>query len=246
MENDIPSLKEQQEMIDILIGMNLQNHDWRGLARNINQNPEDVFPDGSTNPDKADAIVSTAVRYGKSADLFSAMSRLRSDTQDVKQVGISKLDNQIAIQLAGLYSELLRQLDTINDIDEADLDQLSGNVEDFTEFHEKLREKAKFSPSVQILAVDSKNDNSVLKRKAKKLGTDANFKLLNRKIQVFYSKRILVKFPPNEYSADFRFNELVEQLFSILPEEFQQRDDITDQIFGVIFDATFQCLIFNE
>lgn len=246
MENDIPSLKEQQNMIDILIGMNLQNHDWRGLARNINQNPEDVFPDGSTNPDKADAIVSTAVRYGKSADLSSAISRLRSNFQDVKQAGISKLDNHIAIQLAGLYSELLRQLDTINAIDEADLDQLSGNVEDFTEFHEKLRDKAKFSPSVQVLAVDSKNDNSVLKRKAKKLGTDSNFKLLNKKVQVFYFKRILVNYPPNEYPADFRLNELAEQLFSILPNEFQQRDDISDQIYGVIFDATFQCLIFNE
>ncbi|KYG93731.1 hypothetical protein ABEW24_06395 [Paenibacillus jamilae] len=247
LSSHTPSPKEQQQLIQSLCEMNLQVYDWRCLARSIDQNPEDVFGEGTTNPQKADSIVTTAVRYGTSLELTFEIERLRSNSARLGSNRLSKLDTQIAFQLSNLYSVLLEQLDSINAIEESDTSTSDKSVaEDFTKFHDKLKNKAKFSPSNQTLAVRSKNDNGVLKRKAKKLGFDDHFVLLNQKVQKFYSKRILVRFPPDQYNADYRLNELVNELFNILPEEYQVREDIEDQIYGVIFDTTFQCYIFNE
>lgn len=246
MSFPMPPPSEQQGIIDQLIQMNLIHNEWNRLARSIDQLPENVYAPGTTNPDKAESIVAEAVRQGMTNRLSSAISELRLPSAQLHH-GASKLDTQIAFQVGKLYSALLKQLDAIsvvNDIDTSVADNAS--TEDFTEFHEKLRDKAKFSIDNQKLAVDSKNDNSVLKRKASKLGFDDQFNSLNKKVRVFYSTRILANFPPQKYNADVRLNQLVDALFSILPDEFQTRDDILDHIYGVIFDATFQCLIFNE
>lgn len=247
LSSQTPSPREQQSIIQSLCEMNLQSYDWRSLARSINQNPEDIFGEGHNNPQRADALVTCAVRYGVSLELGFEIEKMRSKNAQFGTTNISKLDAHIAIQLSKLYSVLLEKLDEINAIEEPATPNLSkGMVEDFTDFHDKLKNRAKFSPTNQALAVRSKNDNGVLKRKAKKLGFEDHFVLLSEKIQKFYSKRILGRFPPDEYNADYRLNELVNELFNILPQEFQHREDIEDQIYGVIFDTTFQCLIFNE
>lgn len=243
-----------QEIIEELLTLALNAEQWKALARRSGINPLEVFGENYNNPQKADALVERAMQFDKEENLINIAKDLScaavivDEQSNSNRTTFSKLDTQLAIKLGELYQELLVKLNEAEEeYEEEEFSGANDNVDDgnkIIEFKRKLRDVAEFSPSNCIHAIDSKNENTVLKRKAKKLGFD-KYEELIKKMRNYYNKRILSRYPPNLYNADKRLEIMIDELFEFLPANFQD-DDAIDYLNGIIFDTTFQCKIFNE
>ncbi|PFD66894.1 hypothetical protein COK34_06965 [Bacillus thuringiensis] len=239
----------KMKLIDDLNLLCLTVSQWERLSLEMGINPLDIFGVSFNNLEKGQALVDRVIQLGRHNSLIETAKRVchqyvsSFDEVQGNRPRIGRLDNKIAIKLGELYKELLLKLDE-SEINETDKNASDEETKDFTEFKEKLREKAKFSPSNRILAIESKNENTVLKRKAKKLGY-SKYEEINKKIRSYYNMRILVNYPPDRFNADQRLSFLVNELFEFLPEELQEEEAI-DYLYGLIFDTTFKCYIFNE
>jgi len=239
-----------QEMIDSLVALSLNSDQCRTLSRRIGIEPSSIFADSDTNYRKIEALVERARQLGIEETLSSKANELCSKTnlQKTKTIGetntFSKLDTAMAIKFGELYNELLLK---IGDNGGPSFKKKGGQSkipQDLIDFEVKLKDIAKFSPSNCVLGVDSKNNNSVLKRKAKKLGYNKYEEIIIQIID-YYSKRILTQYPPSTYNADKRLDIMAEELFEFLPENLQDAD-APRYLNGLIFDTTSQCKIFNE
>ncbi|MFK9118344.1 hypothetical protein ABEI56_05015 [Peribacillus castrilensis] len=238
---------EIQNIIDQVLSLGITESQWGTLSRRLNIEPTAVFSERFTSPERAEALVNKAVQLGKHQQLIEFAKELLTlaihHHDDL--LNISSLDTKIALKFGELYKELLYKLDEANRYTpNAQVANEPLLAEDFTDFKDKLKNKAHFSKSNQKLGIDSKNENTVLKRKARKLGYD-KYGEINKRVRNYYNRRILTEYPPNTYNADFRLKVLVDELFVFLPEEFQDEEAL-DHLNGIVFDTTSQCWIFNE
>ncbi|MNH47123.1 hypothetical protein D3C79_1102030 [compost metagenome] len=59
--------------------------------------------------------------------------------------------------------------------------------------------------------------------------------------------RVCDEFPADSYTADFRFERLLELLYAQLPPHIREHfDESLEHLTGVIFDTAYDCYIFNE
>ncbi|MDH2363469.1 hypothetical protein [Priestia megaterium] len=245
------TLEVKGKLCDDLIDLSLSIAQWDRLAVEMQINPSNIFGANFTNLDKAQALVDRVCQLGTHNELISCANKICKEygavpnSVSLHKSKIGKLDNRIAAKLGELYEELLSKLkeeetkETVSEDSDEEVEET-----DYTEFKEKLMKKAKFSPSNYNFAIESKNENTVLKRKAKKLGY-SKYEEINKKIRNYYNMRILVNYPPDKFNADQRLSYLVNELYEFLPE-YLQDDEAIEYLYGLIFDTTFRCFIFNE
>jgi hypothetical protein len=247
---------EKQEMIDKLIALSFSPFQWNELARKYDINPNDIYAEKATNPEKSEAIVNKICQIQEHQNFIACAKELCQSTVQKIPVEIairnnlSKLDTAVSIKFGNLYKELLEKIELAESIngDEdvvEDNNVLEAEERQFVDFKDKLENKAKFSKSNRELAIERKNDNTVLKRKAQKLGF-GQYEEINNRIRHIYNNRILTNYPSHIFNADNRLSIILNELFDYLPPEFQEDDEAIDYLYGMIFDTTFKCFIFNE
>lgn len=242
-----PGPMEMERMISELIVLNLQKHQWNMLALKINEFPQNIYPNNFINPEAAYILVERAMQKGLCNELMCEIDKYKnSPTVEVVQETQMKnsnnsLDTHITRKFGKMFEELLNALEKYQGEYE-DNDKLDS--EEFTRFIYKLEHKARFPESIRLDAINLKNENTVLQRKASKLGF-VKYQNLKQRVKQLYN-RILARYPYTQYSAEYRLNVLVDELYSILPEEYQDMDDTIENLQGIVFDTTYSCLIFNE
>jgi hypothetical protein len=230
-------------MIETIIGVRPTYDQLKGLVRGIIKEPPDnLLPQVCTVPVAVDIIVERAVQLGVHQQLMGAISNLGVFERTVSYTRTS-LDVQIASQFGQTFVELLTCL---QEMTEEEFQRYTAEIDkaDITDFEDKLKYKAGFSEDMQQIAKISKIDISVLQRTAKKLGFLKYSQLKKRVLKVYL--RVKDKYPPSEFSADFRFQRLLDEMFECLPDIYKNMLSIDDQITGIIFDTAYDCLIFNE
>lgn len=149
--------------------------------------------------------------------------------------------NHLNFRLTSLFSDLFHELiDKLPNSEEKDFEE--SELFDPLEFEEKMINKAKFSQDRVNIGIISKTDISILRRKAYNIGYK-DYEKLRTKIARFYINDICIKYPPNEYDADFRFSELFKVLYSMVKDKFEDVDELVE---GIIYDIISKCLIFNN
>ncbi|REE84559.1 hypothetical protein A8990_11494 [Paenibacillus taihuensis] len=242
----------KQDLIDELISLSLNTTQWNSLARNYYINPADIYSEKSTNPEKAEALVERICQLGAQENLITtAKGIIYQNTEFVPALGekLSKLDYKVALKFGNLYKELLQKIEEAeSNPDTYNFDENNDENEDhrkIIKFQDKLENRAKFSESNRELAIEKRNENSVLRRKAQKLGF-GKYEDLTKRIRHIYNNRILPICPPKNYSADYRLTIILNELFEYLPIDYQEDDEAEDYLYGMIFETMFQCFIFNE
>lgn len=230
----------EDTLIKKIIGCELSESQFNSLARVLGEYPQNIYPASSNNEEKANIIVTRANQKGRCDLLESELSNMIS----FNQIALvpKTLNNQLAIAFGKLYEDLLNSLETFDGEVEEETEDSSDD--EHIEFRVKLEKKARFSESTRELAVFHKNDNSVLQRKAKKLGYKSYNKIELKVRQLYQS--VLAEFPTEQYSAEKRLNELLNKLYSFLTEEYKENLETTDHLYGIIFGTASRCLIFNE
>ncbi|PAD93583.1 hypothetical protein [Shouchella clausii] len=239
------SPKEEDELIRTIISSGLNEHHFDSLARTIDEYPQNIYPKSSNNEDKANIIVTRANQKEKCHLIKSELSSFFSIQSN--NLYPKTLDNQIALSFGKLYEDLLRAIESedIGHLEEfIHQDKIIENKDNHTEFKVKLEKKAQFTESTRELAFIHKNDNSVMQRKAKKLGYKSYSNMEIKVGQLYQS--VLTEYPVGQYPAERRLRELLHKLYSFLPEKHQDKVDTTDYLYGIIFGTASRCLIFNE
>lgn len=237
MENLTPQAVEQ--LIQKLISLKLEDAQFNSLSRSIGIDPASVFSIYHTNIEKAERLVNRANQLGCYKQLeFELDNNLFKNYTTIPTNPI--LDNNLAFDFGLLYEELLRsiprdsnQLHTTN----------NSRFFEHIEFRAKLRFRAKFNVSLRKTAIIYKNDNSVLQRKAQKLGFNS-YREIDIKVSQLYQE-VLIDFPVGTFSAEIRLNNLFNRLLYSLPES-QRNEKASNYLYGIIFGTAAQCLIFNE
>jgi len=230
-------------MIESIVGVRPTYDQLKGLVRDvIKESPTNLLPQNCTVPVAVDIIVERAVQLGVHEQLMAKISNAGIITNKFLYTSTS-LDVKIANQFGQTFVELLTCL---QEMTEEEFQKYTAEIDkaDITDFEDKLKHKAKFSEDMQQIAKISKIDISVLQRTAKKLGFLKYSQLKKRVVKVYL--RVKDKYPPSEYSADYRFQRLLDEMFECLPDAYKNMVNIDDQITGIIFDTAYDCLIFNE
>jgi len=240
------SPKEEDILIRKIISCGLNEHHFDSLARAIDEYPQNIFPNFSNNEDKANLIVTRANQTEKCHLIESKLDSLFLTHSN--NLYPKTLDNQLAIVFGRLYEDLLKSIESADfgNVDESinQIDTNDNKGASHTEFTVKLEEKAKFTESTRVLAIIHKNDNSVMQRKARKLGYKS-YNSIEIKVGQLY-QTVLTEYPVEQYSAEKRLRELLNKLYSFLPEIYKDKIDTTDHLYGIIFGTASSCLIFNE
>ncbi|MFK4475366.1 hypothetical protein ABH897_005155 [Paenibacillus sp. RC73] len=238
-----PTEPEIQNMIETIVSVRPTHAQLKGLVRNIiKESPANLLPQNCTVPVAVDIIVERAVQLGVHEQLMDTISNASNITSEFLYTSTS-LDIHIANQFGQTFVELLTCL---QEMSEEEFQRYTAEIDkaDITNFEEKLKQKAGFSEDMQQIAKISKIDISVLQRTAKKLGFLKYNQLKKRVVKVYL--RVKDKYPPTKFSADYRFQRLLDEMFECLPDAYKNMINIDDQITGIIFDTTYDCLIFNE
>ncbi|ARU62934.1 hypothetical protein CBW65_19570 [Tumebacillus avium] len=234
-----PSPSEVQEIIIHISTSYKPDFDQlKILARVINEEPSDIYPVICTRKQALDLLVERAAQTNSCEKLLENVELLLPSTQSNQF-----LKRPLEIKNAQEFGEIFEEL--INRIENIDLDEGSPvGANDFTEFETKLKVKAKFSPSMQSYAKLSKMENSVLQRTAKKLGFSKYPKIKKKVMRIYLN--LLASYPSDQFTADQRYKILLNVLFEILSKDTQSIDEVEERLAGIIFDTTYDCLIFNE
>ncbi|CAM4399733.1 hypothetical protein U9M73_11505 [Paenibacillus phoenicis] len=239
-----PSEPEKQLIIDKIHKMNPTPEQIERVCRVVlEEHPNDVYPQRSTTFQALSAIVDRSVQKGVTSKLIEEFE-VSIHQNGNKSSGIRPIDTDLANQFGKVFTSLLQALEQMDD---AELEQYTADIDsaDMTEFKDKLENKAKFSKDRQEHAMRSRTEISVLQRLAKKLGY-RKYNNLKKKVMFLYF-RICDNYPVSQYTADFRFERLLEHLYAQLPPQIREYyDECLEQITGVIFDTTYDCYIFNE
>ncbi|MFS1516399.1 hypothetical protein V1503_07805 [Bacillus sp. SCS-151] len=230
----------EDALIKKIIGCELNESQFNALARVLGEYPQNIYPSLSNNELKANIIVTRANQKEKCNLIEKEIDIMISFKQD--KVTTRSLNNQLAIAFGKLYEDLLNSLEALDD--DVEVENEGSSDDEHTEFRVKLKNKARFSESTSELAVFHKNDNSVMQRKAKKLGYKSYNKIELKVRQLYQS--VLAEFPVEEYSAEKRLSDLLNKLYSFLTEEYKESLDTSDHLYGIIFGTASRCLIFNE
>ncbi|AQS43102.1 hypothetical protein LSG23_03450 [Bacillus velezensis] len=227
----------EDTLIKKIISCELSESHYNSLARLLGEYPQNIYPGSSNNEEKANMIVTRANQKEQCDLIERELSNMISFNPTARS-----LNSQLAIAFGRLYEDLLKSLESMTDDTEEDIKE--NSVNEHTEFREKLKKKARFSESTRELAIFHKNDNSVIQRKAKKLGYKSYVKIELKVRQLYQS--VLAEFPAEQYSAERRLSELLNKLYSFLSDEYKENFDTTDHLYGIIFGTASRCLIFNE
>lgn len=237
MNNLTPQAEEQ--LIQKLISLKLVDAQFNSLTRSIGIEPSTIFSNHFTNVEKAEVLVNRAnqlgcykeLEYELDNNLFTPYTTIPTSTV---------FDNNLAFDFGLLYEELLTSIPI--ESNHITPTNNSGFFEHI-EFRAKLRFKAKFKPSTRKTAIIYKNDNSVLQRKAQKLGFNSYYEIEIKVSQLY--QEILARFPVEDFPAEVRLSILLNNLFGSLPESLRT-PKTTSYLYGIIFGTAAQCLIFNE
>lgn len=243
------SPKEEDRLIKRIISGGLNEQHFDSLARAIDEYPQNIYPKFSNNEEKANIIVARANQKEQCHLIELELNSLFST--HLNYLYPKTLDNQIALAFGKLYEDLLKSIESVdigNLEENINQDNTSGEKDSKesnpTKFKVKLEKKAKFAESTRELAIIHKNDNLVMQRKARKLG----FKSYNNieiKVGQLYQS-VLIEYPVGKYPAEKRLSELLNKLYSFLPEIHKDKLETTDYLYGIIFGTASRCLIFNE
>ncbi|MBG9611829.1 hypothetical protein [Bacillus cereus] len=229
-------------LVDRLISLKLTENQFNQLARSINEFPENIFSKQFTNEQRADVLVSRANQKGNYHLIEDELERMFLPS--TRLINATSVDTYLAFDFGRLYQELLKSLETIELIEKEEEGILNSNFVKHIEFKVKLRYKAKFQASTRKLGLKHKNDNSVLQRKAQKLGYQS-YREIDDKVSQLYQE-IMIEYPVGSFPPEKRLNELLKKLCEFIPEEYRNSRNTTDYLYGIIFGTTAQCLIFNE
>lgn len=227
----------EDTLIKKIISCRLSESQYNRLARLLGEYPQNIYPGSSNNEEKANMIVTRANQKEQCDLIERELPNMISFNPTARS-----LNSQLAIAFGRLYEDLLKSLESMPDDTEEDIED--NSVDEHTEFREKLKKKARFSESTRELAIFHKNDNSVIQRKAKKLGYKSYVKIELKVRQLYQS--VLAEYPAEQYSAERRLSELLNKLYSFLSDEYKENFDTTDHLYGIIFGTASRCLIFNE
>ncbi|WP_045521369.1 hypothetical protein [Neobacillus niacini] len=230
-------------LVERLIQLKLSEKQFNELARCIGEYPQNIFSNQYTNEQKAEAIVSRANQKGNYHLIDEELKKMFiPPTASINTTGIN---TYLAIGFGKLYQDLLSSLEKVEVTDNGQSEGFpNGSFVKHMEFKAKLRFKAKFKPSTRKLGIEQKNDNSVLQRKAKKLGFQS-YRDIDIKVSQLYQE-VLIEYPVEKFSPEMRLNELLKKLYLFLPEEHRKNINTTNYLYGIVFGTTAQCLIFNE
>lgn len=232
------------QLVDKLINMSLSEIQFNKLARCIDVYPQNIFSNQYTNEQKAEALVSRANQKGNFHLIEEELEKiLIPPTSGINATGI--INTYLAFDFGRLYQDLLNSLEKV-EVTEKEQSEgfINGSLVRHIEFKAKLRFKAKFKPSTRKLAIVHKNDNSVLQRKARKLGFES-YRDIDIKVSQLYQE-VLIEYPVEKFSPEKRLNELLNKLYLFLPEDHRSNNNTTNYLYGIIFGTTAQCFIFNE
>lgn len=231
------------QLIDRLINLKLTETQFNKLARCIDEYPQNIFSIHYTNEQKAEAIVSRANQKCNFHLIEEELNNMF--IPPTSSINTTDFDTYLAFDFGRLYQDLLNSLETVEVTDQVNKEGfLNTDFIRHIEFKAKLRFKAKFKPSTRKLGIEHKNDNTVLQRKAQKLGFQS-YREIDIKVGQLYQE-ILIEYPVETFSPEKRLNELMSKLRLFIPEEQRNNRYTTNYLYGIIFGTVAQCLIFNE
>lgn len=233
-------------LVEKLINSNLSEEQFNQLARRIDEYPVNIYSSQFNNEQRADALVKRANQIGKCNLIEEGLDIMF--LKPLQPVNETSIQTYLAFDFGRLYKDLLLALEKIELTEKEDYEGkegfFNGEFVKHIEFKVKLKYKAKFKESTRRLGILHKNDNSVLQRKAKKLGFQS-YREIDTKVSQLYQE-IMVEYPVDTFSPEKRLNELLKKLMSFLPEEQRNSINVTNYLYGIIFGTAAQCLIFNE
>lgn len=233
----------EDRLVERLINSRLTETQFNHLARSIGLFPQDIFSNQFTNEQRAEVLVSRANQMGYCDLIEEQLDKMfATHTSSTNAIAIN---TYLAFEFGRLYQDLLNSLEKVEVIDkEKDKGPYKDGFFKYIEFKSKLMFRAKFKPSTRKLAIQHKNDNSVLQRKARKLGFQS-YHEIDIKVSHLYQE-VLIEYPVEKFPPEKRLNALLNKLYLHLPEKYRNNDNTTNYLYGIIFGTTAQCLIFNE
>lgn len=155
----------------------------------------------------------------------------------------AELTDRIVVRFGSLLQEMLDFFDSTSDEEiAAALLAQKEESKNVRRLQKKLSD-AEFSESFVKYAKRTRNDLSVIHRKAELLGFHGYTRLQDRvsSVWVHVIERL---YPKTEYTPEQQYHRLIDLLYSrCLHQKHRDIDDIDDLLAGIIFDTVANCVI---